>query len=659
MLEDLRLLPEWHEVCGRYRYDITSFAVEALNMTTEADQSVTWQQEMLFESIQIPGSRTSVASGHGCFGIDTPIMLADGTVKPVQDITLDDKLMGDDGKSSREVLDLVRGREAMYRFGYADGTFHVFNESHLLCLKKGDEFITLPVWAYLANDEFSDWHQYRLIDGEHISLPFTTVHPLGEGDYYGFVLDGNHKFLGGDFTVLSNTGKSRSAGIVALWHLLFYPESIMMFTAPQIGQLRTVVWKEINICLERLRNGPVGWLADYVAVFSEKVYIKGFKDTWFVFAKTAPKHQPTNIAGQHGDYYMVWADEACGIDDAVMEVAIGALTHENNRAVLTSQPAKGSGFFYDTHHKLSIDNGGKWVNLTFNGEMSPIVSESKLIEALYQYGDRNHPGYLIRIRGEFPELKGEFLITRSEVEAMMRLPSVIGAGEQYGYIITVDVGGAVGRDSSVITVAKVLDKTHKGRVERFVEVVDIPLHSNKADINAMRGVINDLLSVYDGATLVIDPIGSGAGLCQLLRSEGVFFLEVKWGSACFKNQNKSYYYNKRAHAYVNLSKAIDSGRFAISEKVRKRYAIRTQIEEQLIKLPYVFDEKGRWKMLGKEEMKRKGITSPDVGDTFAFLFMERVNYAPVVDGQWSDKEAKDQRDWDVLEDMTDMLDELA
>ena len=101
MLEDLRLLPEWHEVCERYRYDITRFAVEALNMTTEAGQAVTWQQEMLFESIQIPGSRTSVASGHGCFGVDTPIMHADGTIKPVQDITLDDKLMGDDGKSSR------------------------------------------------------------------------------------------------------------------------------------------------------------------------------------------------------------------------------------------------------------------------------------------------------------------------------------------------------------------------------------------------------------------------------------------------------------------------------------------------------------------------------------------------------------------------------
>ena len=266
MIDSLLELPEWLEVCDRYRYDITRFAVEALDMTIESGQAVTPQQELLFESIQIPSSRTSVASGHG-------------------------------------------------------------------------------------------------------------------------------------------TGKSRSAGIIALWHLLFYPESVMLFTAPQIGQLRTVVWKEINICIQRLRNNPaLGWLADFIVVLAEKIYIKGFKDTWFVFAKTAPKHQPTNIAGQHGDHYMVWADEACGIDDAVMEVAIGALTHENNRAVLTSQPATNTGFFYDTHHKLSHHNGGVWIALEFNGELSPLVSESKLIEALYQYGSRDHAGYMIRIRGKFLSL---------------------------------------------------------------------------------------------------------------------------------------------------------------------------------------------------------------------------------------------------------------
>jgi len=65
MLKDLKSLPEWEEACLRYRYDITRFAVEGLNMTKEAGQEVTWQQHLLFLSVAQDGSRTTVASGHG------------------------------------------------------------------------------------------------------------------------------------------------------------------------------------------------------------------------------------------------------------------------------------------------------------------------------------------------------------------------------------------------------------------------------------------------------------------------------------------------------------------------------------------------------------------------------------------------------------------
>lgn len=517
MLEDLMTLPEWHEVCKRYRYDITKFAVEALNMTAAAGQAVTWQQEMLFASIAVPGSRTTVASGHG-------------------------------------------------------------------------------------------------------------------------------------------TGKSRSAGIIALWHLLFYPESVMLFTAPQIGQLRTVVWKEINICLQRLRDNKVlGWLADYVVVLSEKIYIKGFKDTWFVFAKTAPKHQPTNIAGQHGDHYMVWADEACGIDDAVMEVAIGALTHENNRAVLTSQPATNTGFFYDTHHNLSHHNGGVWIALEFNGELSPLVSPKKIKEALYQYGSRDHPGYLIRIRGKFPELKGDFLLTRSDITALLERECVINDDDKFGYIITVDVGGNVGRDSTVITVLQVVDKDYKNRTERYAHVVDIPLFSNRADINTIKAKIYDTVNEFPGATVVIDPLGAGMGLCQTLKAEGLYFEEVHWGVPCFSNSLKSYYFDKRSHAYVSMAKSVELGRFSISRKVQRIYQIKNNLNEQMTRLPYFFDEKARWRMMRKEDMRKKGIRSPDIADTLAFAFLEGIHYTPAMYGHLVEALDKDRQEWDELSEFAENL----
>jgi len=37
-----------------------------------------------------------------------------------------------------------------------------------------------------------------------------VVEPLGEGNYYGFMLDGNHRFIGAGFNILRNSGKTHS-----------------------------------------------------------------------------------------------------------------------------------------------------------------------------------------------------------------------------------------------------------------------------------------------------------------------------------------------------------------------------------------------------------------------------------------------------------------
>lgn len=472
----------------RYRYDITRFAVEGLNMTKEAGQEVTWQQHLLFLSVARDGSRTSVASGHG-------------------------------------------------------------------------------------------------------------------------------------------TGKTRSAGIIALWHLLFFDDSVMMFTAPQIDQLRKLVWKEIAICLARMKNTHLSWLADYVTILAETVYIKGHDKTWHVIAKTAPKNQPTNLAGQHGDNYFLWGDEACGIDNAIMDVAMGALTHKNNRACLTSQPATASGFFFDTHHKLSERVGGVWTALTFNGEQSPIVSISKLKESLKQYGSRDDPQYMIRIRGLFPDRAKEFLVTQSQAENMYnRSRAIRKKHTQFGYVCSVDVGGGVGRDDSVITIAKVWGSAQYGDYARRVDVIDIPMCNNRADIHAMTACIEECLLRYPNLTILLDANGAGIGLAQHLRSLGIFFREIHWGGECFENANKKLYVNRRAQANVCLARAVAGGRIKIQTR---RY--RSKLEEQVTRIPFTFDERSRYKVLSKDEMRRKGLKSPDMIDTLAFIFMESINYTPAYD----------------------------
>ena len=92
-----------------------------------------------------------------CMAKNTPIMLSNGKIKMVQDITTKDKLMGDDG-TDRNVLALGSGREKMYRIEQIHGDDYVVNESHILSLKmtkagrNGDKHQTILGKRYYKND---------------------------------------------------------------------------------------------------------------------------------------------------------------------------------------------------------------------------------------------------------------------------------------------------------------------------------------------------------------------------------------------------------------------------------------------------------------------------------------------------------------------------
>ena len=81
------------------------------------------------------GGLLEVDTGLGkCLGLNTPIMMYDGTIKMVQDVKVGDILMGDDS-TPRNVLTLARGREQMYEVIPHKGDSYIVNESHILSLK--------------------------------------------------------------------------------------------------------------------------------------------------------------------------------------------------------------------------------------------------------------------------------------------------------------------------------------------------------------------------------------------------------------------------------------------------------------------------------------------------------------------------------------------
>lgn len=79
-----------------------------------------------------------------CLGRDTPVLMADGTIRAVQDVKVGDALLGPDG-GARNVLSVATGREQLYRVIPKKGMSYVCNASHILSLRKtpGSDAMTL------------------------------------------------------------------------------------------------------------------------------------------------------------------------------------------------------------------------------------------------------------------------------------------------------------------------------------------------------------------------------------------------------------------------------------------------------------------------------------------------------------------------------------
>ena len=70
-----------------------------------------------------------------CLGVDTPVLMFDGTVKKVQDVKTGELVMGPDSKP-RKVLGTTRGYGPLFRVTPVKGDAYVVNDAHVLSLVK-------------------------------------------------------------------------------------------------------------------------------------------------------------------------------------------------------------------------------------------------------------------------------------------------------------------------------------------------------------------------------------------------------------------------------------------------------------------------------------------------------------------------------------------
>lgn len=137
-----------------------------------------------------------------CLGRGTKVKMFDGSFKNVEDIIVGDVLMGDD-EQPRNVSKLYQGEQQMYRVSYLGGAFRC-NEHHILTVYDALKMRVSDVFVLDYLKEPYRYHGVKRIDGEYKTF-IMKVEPDNIGTYYGFSIDGNHRFIIEDNVVTHNT----------------------------------------------------------------------------------------------------------------------------------------------------------------------------------------------------------------------------------------------------------------------------------------------------------------------------------------------------------------------------------------------------------------------------------------------------------------------
>ena len=141
-------------------------------------------------------------------------------------------------------------------------------------------------------------------------------------------------------------GKSTAVALAAVWHVLMRVPSKTVVTAPTSAQLFDACFAEMKNIAKRLKPP----FDDLLEIKSDRIELKSQPETTFISCRTSRQEQPEALAGVHADSVLLLADEASGISPNIFEAASGSMSGHNATTVLTGNPTRNTGFFYDTHN---------------------------------------------------------------------------------------------------------------------------------------------------------------------------------------------------------------------------------------------------------------------------------------------------------------------
>ncbi len=405
-------------------------------------------------------------------------------------------------------------------------------------------------------------------------------------------------------------GKTALEAGLIIWFLVCRPYSKVIATAPTMQQLYNVLWAEIAKWLEYSK------VKNLLTWTKTKVYMSGDSERWFAIAKTATKTE--NMQGFHEEHMLIVVDEASGVADPIMEAILGTLSGEDNKLLLMGNPNRIDGVFYDAFNK----DRDKFRTHTVSSRISKRTSKDNIAMLESKYG-KDSDVVRVRVDGQFPKGALDSFISLETVEFACSNGSQIKQSDITS-AKTLHVGVDVARfgdDKTVIT------PRVSGRVYEFRK------YSKKSTMETSGNVIiccKEYMKRFPNlknCIIKIDDAGVGGGvtdrLNEVIREEKLPYRVIPTNNG--EAATDEYYFNFGAQLWGNIKELLEinfSNNLQGKDDVQIELPYDDEMIKQLSVRKYHMTSKGKIQLESKDDMKKRGLGSPDTADSLSLALYE-------------------------------------
>lgn len=416
--------------------------------------------------------------------------------------------------------------------------------------------------------------------GEHLSNPVTRYNPclISVASGHG-------------------VGKSSLVSMCIDWAMSTCEDCKVLITANTGTQLATKTVPEIHKWF-RLSGNANWWEMKATSITSRD---QAHSKLWRMDAIPWSENNTEAFAGLHnqGKRILLVFDEASAIAEKVWEVAEGALTDARTEIIWLAfgNPTQNTGRFRECFGRFKH----RWKTFQIDSRTVEGTNKAQIAKWIEDYGE-DSDFVRVRVRGEFPRAGSSQFIPGDMVAACRKYRSE--GHESLPKILSVDVA-RFGDDQTVIG-------TRQGR-----KAMILAKYRGLDTVQVAERTIEFIKKEKPDAT-IIDATGVGAGVFDQVKFRGYSQKLFQYNPTAGA-RNVMQYRNARSEMWGRMREWLQAGAEIPDDP---------ELESDLTGPEYYINERSQLQIEQKEDMKTRGLSSPDSADMLAMTFQVDVAAPP-------------------------------